>query len=44
MIKTVTEIQKKSYFLVSNVRLNSTQYLIMKIPNKREIRNIAINQ
>ena len=32
------------YFSVSkDVRLNSTHYLIMKINNKRELQNIAIN-
>ena len=32
------------YFSVpENVRLNSTHYLIMKINNKRELQNIAIN-
>ena len=32
------------YFLVpKEVRLNSTHYLIMKISNKRELQNIAIN-
>ena len=34
----------QSYFSVSKeVRLNSTHYLIMKIHNERELRNIAIN-
>ena len=34
----------QSYFSVpKDVRLNSTQYLIMKISNKRELQNIAIN-
>ena len=34
----------QSYFLVpKDVRLNSTHYLIMKINNKRELQNIAIN-
>ena len=34
----------QSYFSVpKEVRLNSTHYLIMKIPNKRESQNIAIN-
>ena len=33
-----------SYFTVpKDVRLNSTHYLIMKINNKKELRNIAIN-
>ena len=34
----------QSYFFVSkDVRLNSTHYLIMKINNNRELRNIATN-
>ena len=34
----------QSYFSVpKEVRLNSTHYLIMKIDNKRELQNIAIN-
>ena len=34
----------QSYFTVpKDVRLNSTHYLIMKINNKKELRNIAIN-
>ena len=34
----------QSYFSVpQDVRLNSTHYLIMKINNKRELQNIAIN-
>ena len=34
----------QSYFSVpKDVRLNSKQYLIMKIDNKRELQNIAIN-
>ena len=34
----------ESYFSVlKEVRLNSTHYLIMKIHNKRELQNIAIN-
>ena len=34
----------QSYFNVpKDVRLNSTHYLIMKINNKRELQNIAIN-
>ena len=34
----------QSYFSVpKNVRLNSTHYLIMKIDNKKELQNIAIN-
>ena len=35
----------QSYFSIpKDVRLNSTHYLIMKINNKRELQNIAINQ
>ena len=34
----------QSYFFVpKDVRLNSTHHLIMKINNKRELQNIAIN-
>ena len=34
----------KSYFAVSeNIRLNSTHYFVMKIPNKRELQQIAFN-
>ena len=34
----------QSYFsFPKDVRLNSTHYLIMKISNKRELQNIAIN-
>ena len=34
----------QSYFSVpKNIRLNSTHYLIMKINNRRELKNIAIN-
>ena len=34
----------QSYFSVpKDARLNSTHYLIMKINNKRELQNIAIN-
>ena len=34
----------QSYFTVpKEVRLNSTHYLLMKIHNKRELQNIAIN-
>ena len=35
----------QSYFSVSkDARLNSTHYLIMKINNRKELQNIAINQ
>ena len=34
----------QSYFKVpKDVRLNSTHFFIMKIPNKRELRQIALN-
>ena len=34
----------QSYFSVSKyIRLNSTHYLIMKISNRKELQNIAIN-
>ena len=34
----------QSYFKVpKNVRLNTTHFFIMKIPNKRELQQIAIN-
>ena len=34
----------QSYFSVpKDIRLNSTHYLIMKVNNKRELQNIAIN-
>ena len=34
----------QSYFAVpKNIRLNSTHYFIMKIPNKQEIQQIAFN-
>ena len=34
----------QSYFNVSkDVRLNSTHFFIMKIPNKRELQQIALN-
>ena len=49
----VTELEKlkispvfiaQSYFAVPrNIRLNSTHYFIMKIPNKQELQNIASN-
>ena len=33
----------QSYFKVPKVRLNSTHFFIMKIPNKRELQQIALN-
>ena len=34
----------QSYFAVpKNIRLNSTHYLFMKIPNKRKLQKIAFN-
>ena len=35
---------RQSYFKVpKDVRLNTTHFLIMKIPNKRELQQIAVN-
>ena len=35
---------KQSYFFVpKNIRLNSTHYFTTKIPNKRQLQQIAIN-
>ena len=40
----IDKIITKSYFSVpQDVRLTSTHYLIMKIHNRRELQNIAIN-
>ena len=36
-------ITQSSFSVPKDVRLNSTHYLIMKINNKRELQNIAIN-
>ena len=36
-------ISQSSFSVSKDVRLNSTHYLIMKINNKRELQNIAIN-
>ena len=34
----------QSYFkVIKDVRLNSTHFFIMKIPNKRELQQIALN-
>ena len=34
----------RSYFVVSvNIRLNSTHYFVMKVPNKRELKQTAFN-
>ena len=34
----------QSYFAVPiNIRLNSTHYFVMKVPNKRELRQISFN-
>ena len=33
-----------SYFVIpSNIRVSSTQYFVMKIPNKKELKQIAFN-
>ena len=43
-LNTSRVIFTQSYFSVpKDVRLNSTHYLIMKINNKRELQNIAVN-
>ena len=40
----VTKLFTESYFAVSkNIRLNSTQCFIMKIPSKQELQQIAFN-
>ena len=36
-------ITQSYFFVLKDVRLNSTHYLIMKINNKGELQNIAIN-
>ena len=36
-------ITQSSFSVPKDVKLNSTHYLMMKINNKRELRNIAIN-
>ena len=36
-------ITQSYFFVTKEVRLNSTHYLIMKIHNKKELQNIAIN-
>ena len=44
LIPIVTELFTQSYFKVpKDVRLNSTHFLIIKIPNKRELQQIALN-
>ena len=35
-------IRQSSFFVTKNIRLNSTQYFIMKIPNKQELQQIAL--
>ena len=43
-LNTLLVFITQSYFkLPKNVKLNSTQYFIVKIPNKRELQQIAIN-
>ena len=36
-------ITQSQFYVPKNVRLNSAHYLIMKINNKRELQNIAVN-
>ena len=40
---SIVFISQSSFSVSKDVRLNSTHYLIMKINNKRELQNIAIN-
>ena len=43
-IRVLSVFIEQSYFAVpKNIRLNSTHYLIMKIPNKGELQQIAFN-
>ena len=43
-LNTALVFNTQSYFSVpKDVRLNSTHYLIMKISNRKELQNIAIN-
>ena len=37
-------ITQSVFSVPKNIRLNSTQYFIMKIPNKRELQQIACNR
>ena len=39
----IKELFLRCFSVPKDVRLNSTHYLIMKINNKRELQNIAIN-
>ena len=36
-------VTQSSFAVPKNVRLNSTHYFVMKIPNKRELQKIAFN-
>ena len=36
-------ITQSSFIMLKDVRLNSTHFFIMKIPNKRELQQIALN-
>ena len=40
---SIVFITQSYYKVPKNVRLNSTHFFIMKIPNKRELRQIALN-
>ena len=40
---SIVFITQPYFFVLKDVKLNSTHYLIMKIKNIREIQNIAIN-
>ena len=40
---SIVFITQSSFKVPKNVRLNSTHFFIMKIPNKRELQQIALN-
>ena len=41
--RKITKSEAKKLYSPKDVRLNSTHYLIMKIKNRKELQNIAIN-
>ena len=40
---SVVTITQSNFAVAKNVQLNSTSYFVMKIPNKRELEQIAFN-
>ena len=40
---SLTFITQSSFTLTKNVRINSTHYFVMKIPNKREFEQILFS-